>query len=184
MTQPTASDLFTTTQWRAWWEAGAWERLTPQMYELTHRICRTARLDVGTVEDIASRVAARCWAMAQMPDDPIAYVTRSVRNHVTDHYRSAWVMRQVPEECLHTVDAGVAHPLDAMITEQTVQWLHAALEELPDDQRRPLVLHHVQGRTVAEVATLLGVNGDVVKMRMSRGRQRLRRMLALAERAA
>lgn len=52
------------------------------------------------------------------------------------------------------------------------------LDRLPEAQREALVLRHVLGHTVAEVAELTGAPRDTTKSRLLAGRRALRQMLA------
>ncbi|MGW4773298.1 RNA polymerase sigma factor SigM [Nocardia sp. NPDC004278] len=52
-----------------------------------------------------------------------------------------------------------------------------ALFTLPEDQRAALVAVELEGRSVAETATLLGVPEGTIKSRCARGRQRLQERL-------
>ena len=56
--------------------------------------------------------------------------------------------------------------------------LHAALERLPEKYRLPLLLHHIEGRTEAETAALLGCSLSAASVRLTRGREMLRIRLA------
>ena len=56
--------------------------------------------------------------------------------------------------------------------------LVAALRRIPEAQRRAVVLHHVLGLSVAEVAAECGVPDGTVKARLSRGRAALAVLLA------
>jgi RNA polymerase sigma-70 factor (ECF subfamily) len=58
--------------------------------------------------------------------------------------------------------------------------LMAALQRLPEDQRRALVLHHLCDLPVRDVATETGVPEGTVKARLSRGRTALLALLAEA----
>jgi RNA polymerase sigma-70 factor (ECF subfamily) len=49
--------------------------------------------------------------------------------------------------------------------------------ELPDEYRDPLVLFHVQGLTIAELAAALGLSESNAKVRLHRGRKMLRERL-------
>ncbi len=55
--------------------------------------------------------------------------------------------------------------------------LVAALKEIPEAQRRAIVLHHLAGLSVEEVAQETGVASGTVKARLSRGRQALAELL-------
>jgi len=55
--------------------------------------------------------------------------------------------------------------------------LVAALKEIPEAQRRAIVLHHLVGLSVDEVARETGVASGTVKARLSRGRTALARLL-------
>ena len=61
--------------------------------------------------------------------------------------------------------------------------LLAALAELPSRQRAALVLHHMVGLPVVDVAAELGVPEGTVKAWLSRGRGRLAQRLQQAQAA-
>jgi len=56
--------------------------------------------------------------------------------------------------------------------------LNRALQQIPADQRRAIVLHHLCDLPVAEVAREVGVPVGTVKARLSRGRAALAILLA------
>lgn len=53
----------------------------------------------------------------------------------------------------------------------------AALEALPDEQRQVILLVALEGMRYGEIAELLGVAPGTVMSRLSRGRERLRRLM-------
>jgi hypothetical protein len=55
-----------------------------------------------------------------------------------------------------------------------------ALAQLPDKYRAPLVLHYLEGMSQEQTAAALGVTPGVVNMRISRGREQLKKRLAKA----
>jgi RNA polymerase sigma-70 factor (ECF subfamily) len=57
--------------------------------------------------------------------------------------------------------------------DETSVALVAALRQLPEAQRRALVLHHLAGLTVAEIAAAERCPEGTVKARLSRGRAAL-----------
>lgn len=77
----------------------------------------------------------------------------------------------------HYLDAGISTPdHHAMRNEQLIR-LAAALESLPDDQRRAVTLHHLQGKTAAEIATELERTEIAVAGLLRRGLKRLRELM-------
>ena len=55
--------------------------------------------------------------------------------------------------------------------------LRIALDALTEEQREAFVMKHVDGRSYAEMAELLGVGEDALKMRVYRARDELKRRL-------
>jgi RNA polymerase sigma factor (sigma-70 family) len=53
--------------------------------------------------------------------------------------------------------------------------VHAAIEKLPEKERRALILFHFEGRSVAETAGALGSSVSTVEKWLARGRERLRK---------
>ena len=56
---------------------------------------------------------------------------------------------------------------------ETALTVRAALAQLPDEQRIPLILLDIEGYSVAEIAKALGVAEGTVKSRCARGRAKL-----------
>ena len=55
--------------------------------------------------------------------------------------------------------------------------LRQALKNLPDKYRLPLVLHHVEGYSVEDVARMLGITEKLTVSRLYQARKALRRLL-------
>ena len=71
-----------------------------------------------------------------------------------------------------------ASPTTAAAPSEAHVALVAALKQLPEAQRRALVLHHLADLPVHEVARETGVPEGTVKARLSRGRAALAALLA------
>lgn len=56
--------------------------------------------------------------------------------------------------------------------------VQAALLQLPEGQRLPIVMHRFEGLGFAEIAEALGISESAVKVRAHRGYERLRALLA------
>jgi len=70
-----------------------------------------------------------------------------------------------------------AAPGDSMAQRETRMIISDALAALPDEQRVPIVLVDVEGYSVAETASLLGIAEGTVKSRCARGRAKLAKVL-------
>jgi RNA polymerase sigma-70 factor (ECF subfamily) len=58
--------------------------------------------------------------------------------------------------------------------ERDARTLDAAFARLPIEQRTILALHHLDGRSIAELAEILEIPAGTVKSRLSAARQALR----------
>lgn len=102
-------------------------------------------------------------------EDPAAWVRRVATNQAISGWRRA---RTAAKHALRQPRPD-PHPAP---DESTVA-LVTALRELPEAQRRALVLHHLAGLPVAEVAQMEGCPIGTVKARLSRGRDALAELL-------
>ncbi|MFF5229118.1 RNA polymerase sigma factor [Dactylosporangium sp. NPDC000521] len=133
--------------------------------------------DLGEAQDVAQEVYVRAWSRwrrISAYDDPRAWLGRVGHNLVISRWRRArtalagWTRHGPPPPAVPGPDPAT---LD----------LVTALRRLPEPQRRALVLHHLGGFSVAEIARMEGASENTVKARLSRGRQALAPMLTAAD---
>ena len=106
------------------------------------------------------------WRRVRGLDEPEAWVrTVAWRVAVSHHRRAAVATRFLPMLRRDSVVAPVA-------TDEVLD-VQAALRSLPPEQRRVLVLHHMAGRSVEDIAGETGVAVGTVKSRLFRGREAL-----------
>ncbi|UCD24795.1 MAG: RNA polymerase sigma factor [Gemmatimonadota bacterium] len=102
----------------------------------------------------------------------------------------AWLFRIVSNQCHNTRRARRGHvsldrveePEDTAARQRVEdceagQMIEEALQQLTAEQREAFVLKHVEGYSYAEMAGLLHVGEDALKMRVHRARDELRRKL-------
>ena len=101
--------------------------------------------------------------------------------------RRRFADRHPPESLEPLADAGfdprddaVAEPAATALGRESAAELASLLLRLPSSLRSPIVLRHVDGLSVAETAAALGRPEGTVKAQVSRGLDRLRTMLELA----
>lgn len=133
---------------------------------------------------------------ADLAQDALAQALRSVQ-HLRQHERlKGWLFRIavnrfndhvrrkriVTEEAMAEAQELPGRQSDrpdrAAMTRELDVLLRDELERLPERQRTVLMLHGVQGLTHPEIADLLGITPDAVKMSLFHGRERLRGRLA------
>ncbi|HXH80424.1 SigE family RNA polymerase sigma factor [Nocardioides sp.] len=117
------------------------------------------------------------WPRLRDNHDPDAYVRKILVRASIDAHRHR--ERRVPTVAL-VADRDVAHRLGMPLEEHDA--LITALQALPEQQRKVVVLRHWLGLSVRETATELGINEGTVKSHSSRGLAALQ--LALGEQHA
>lgn len=153
----------TDEDYRAYYTA-AFPRLVGQVYLLTG--------DLGEAQDVVQEAFVRAWGRRRRfadGDMPDAWIRTVARRLAVSRWRSArsalaaWRRHGPPPDA---PPPGVDSPL-----------IVAALQQLPEEQRRAIVLYHLCDLSVDQVAAETGVPAGTVKARLSRGRNALRRVL-------
>jgi RNA polymerase sigma-70 factor (ECF subfamily) len=145
--------------------SATWPRTLTVVYALTG--------DRGTAEEVAQEAYVKAWShwnKVSHYDQPAAWVRQVATRLAVSRWRrsrvaATWLSRQRERE--------TAPPPD-----ETTTALVRALQEIPEAQRRAIVLHHLADLPVAEVARIERCPVGTVKARLSRGRTALAALLA------
>ncbi len=155
--------------------------------------------DPDAFGELVRRHRDRLWAVALRTVGDREEAADALQDALLSAYRAAagfrgdsavttWLHRIVVNACLDRIrrrqvratvplpDAGPGEPVqpgDPIADRDTALVVHRALAELPVDQRAAIVLTELQGHSVAEAATMLGVAEGTVKSRCARGRARM-----------
>lgn len=129
--------------------------------------------ELGAAEEVAQDAYTKAWprwSTLATYDDPGAWVRQVATRQAISRWRrirtaNRFLQKSRPPEHAAPVDESTV----ALVT---------ALRRLPDAQRRALVLHHLAGFTVAEIAAQERCPEGTVKARLSRGRAALAPMLS------
>ncbi|NUW30761.1 SigE family RNA polymerase sigma factor [Nonomuraea sp. SMC257] len=137
------------------------------------RLCRMAYLltrDWGTAEDVVQTALAKAWlAWRRIEGNPDPYVYRIIVNTHASWWRRRW-RGEVPAATLPET-ADLRDPA-AEVDDQAALW--SAIGTLSPRQRAVIVLHYFEGRTLAQVAEIVGCSLGAVKSQLSRALTRLR----------
>jgi len=123
-------------------------------------------------QEVAQEAFVRAWSRwgrLRSYDQPRAWVARVGYRLAVSRWRKA-------RTALTTIRRHGPAP-DAEPPGEASIVLVAALRRLPEPQRRAVVLHHMGGYSVAEIAAIENVAEGTVKARLSRGRRRLAELL-------
>ncbi len=155
MTEPLGFDAF---------YAASSRRLVHAVYAMTG--------DLAEAQDCVQEAYERAWLRWRTVasyDDPEAWVRTVAMRRAISRWRKT----------RNSIAALVKHSEDKVVTapsEDNVA-LVAALRQIPDAQRRAVVLHHLCGMSVADVARETEAPVGTVKARLSRGRAALALLL-------
>lgn len=139
-------------------------------------VLRSTR-DAEVADDIVQEAfleLVRATQAGTVPDNQVAWLHRVAMNRVIDwsRRRARWA-GHVP--CEEGLDDG---PEAAAIAREEHRALRAALDTMPHDARRALVLEG-QGFEPAEIAPLIGRTGQATRTLLCRARRRMRETLVL-----
>ena len=133
-------------------------------------------------EDVLQEVFLQVWRKAGDFDEnrgrPFTWLVTLGRSRAIDRLRTLASRERVAvagaREVVEQISDAAA---DAFKSEQR-GLVNSALAQLPDEQKRPLMLAYFDGLTQSEIAARLGAPLGTVKTRMRTGLMRLRELLA------
>lgn len=129
--------------------------------------------ELGAAEEIAQEAYTRAWSRwhrLTTYDEPASWVRQVASNLAISRWRRARTAMSWQSRTRHR--GSVPGPDEASAA------LVAALRQLPEAQRRAIVLHHLADIPVVEVAGIERCPVGTVKARLSRGRAALGELLA------
>ena len=142
-------------------------RAIVDMSPVLHRIAYTQLRQAADREDAVQEAIRRAWEK---------------RSHLrNERYAQTWVIRILLNVCdnIRRRD-GRAIPVEyvpSAAQPASPTPLLDALRQLEDRYRLPIMLHHIEGYDVAEVAAMLRSPQGTVNSRLARGRAKLRTLL-------
>ncbi|CAN5676758.1 hypothetical protein BH09PLA1_BH09PLA1_35470 [soil metagenome] len=172
---PSDSDLLTEFA-----ESGSerpFEMLVRRHGALVLSVCRGILRDANDAEDAAQ---AAFLTLARKAKSLIGHRTiagwlHTVAWHISCRARRARTLRQQREREAAEVSAAQRDASAPAFADTSL--LHEQLHALSDKYRLPLILHHFDGWSEAEVAQILGCKLGTISGRLSRGRQILKERL-------
>lgn len=140
--------------------------------------------DAATSEDVTQEVFLKAWQRLRELREPeklrswLCAIARNVayalgRKSSTDPLRSAGTIEET-----HSVPALAPSPAECAMAAEQQRLVWAAIEQIPENYRVPLVLYYREGHSAAEVATALDLTEEAARQRLSRARAMLKEEVA------
>ncbi|MGY6697324.1 MAG: sigma-70 family RNA polymerase sigma factor [Roseinatronobacter sp.] len=134
--------------------------------------------DLSEAEDITQEAMLRLWRMA--PDwtpgeaQPATWVFRVASNLCTDRLRRRRPTLEATAELVDTSASADAQ----MMARSRARALENALQQLPERQRKAVILRHLEEMSNPEIAAILMVGVEAVESLTARGKRNLSAILA------
>lgn len=174
-------------------DASAWEELVRTYSKRIYNICFRFTGTKDDADDLTQDVFIRMYRTLDSYDpDKAAFMTwvaTMTRNMLVDHFRKGKYDRitdsiessSTDEEDGPTLsdqlaDQGAA-PDARLMSRETKEIVHAALQKLSPELREAVILRDLQDMDYKEIAQVLKVPEGTVKSRINRGRTELARLL-------
>lgn len=129
--------------------------------------------DRDEAQECVQEAFARAWSHRRRIESayaPEAWVRTTAYRLAVSRWRRRKRGERAPDRAVQPF-ADTSPPDESRVA------LMAALQRLPEDQRRAIVLHHLCDLSVRDVAAEVGVPEGTIKARLSRGRSALATLL-------
>ena len=133
-------------------------------------------------EDVLQEVFLQVWRKAGDFDEnrgrPFTWLVTLTRSRGIDRLRTLSARERVAEAGAKEATEAISDAASDAFRSEQRGLVTDALAQLPDEQKRPLMLAYFDGLTQSEIATRLGAPLGTVKTRMRTGLMKLRELLA------
>ena len=137
--------------------------------------------DRAEAEDVLQETFLQVWRRANDFDESrgraFTWLVTIARSRALDRLRSHGSRARIAAEAAAENRDSVGDATEETLRSEEAVVVHRALVELPEEQRRALLLAYFEGLTQTEIATRLGIPLGTVKTRVRSGMIRLRELL-------
>ena len=139
--------------------------------------------NVQEAEDAVQDVMAGVWAKRDQWGEwknIEAYCMTATRNNCLDKMRKRRIP-SVEEDRAGQVGSSDRDPYEKMMEKQMVQRIRQCMEALPQNQQQVIRLREMEGFSYSEIAEVLDMSIDQVKINLFRGRNAIKKLIIHAE---
>lgn len=156
-------------------------RWSPRLSAYLHRCCP----DPATAADLLQETFVRVYQKRRSYDPARSFstwiytiATNLVRNHVRWQKRHPITLLDHASLSLASPPAEQHDPAETLESQERAAAVRAAIQQLPEELREPLLLSAYEHLPHAQIAIILGLSEKAVEMRLYRARQTLRESLS------
>ena len=139
--------------------------------------------NVQEAEDAVQDVMASVWARrAEWPqwNNIPAYCMTATRNNCLDRLRRRRALTVEPEKAAR-IGSPEKDPYEQVTHKEIIQRIRRCMDELPPNQQQVIRLREMEGFSYNEIAEVLDMTLDQVKINLFRGRNAIRKTIAKEE---
>jgi RNA polymerase sigma-70 factor (ECF subfamily) len=147
--------------------------LKNELYRLALRIT----LNNAEAEDIVQETMIRIWKKKEEWGDIESIEAFSLticRNLSLDHTKKMENVNLTFDDDSHDSEDISPNPYEQLTHNDRVALVKRLINELPERQRSVMQLRDIEGKSYKEIATILGMSEDQVKINIFRARQRIK----------
>ncbi len=144
--------------------------------EKLFRLALRITFDKAEAEDVVQEALIKVWSKRESwakLDSIEAYCLTVTKNLAIDHNekRDSQTLTLTSEMERPAPTVG---PHEQLVTKERMAMLHQLINGLPEKQRCIMQLRDIEGKSYKEIATLLNVSEDQVKVNLFRARQKVK----------
>lgn len=163
-------------------DQSAFEQLFRQTYQQIFNFLLALELTRDEAADVTQETFVKAWeSLGSLRSETrfLPWLYQIARNKAKDYIKArsrkpAVSIELLPGSALPQRDND---PAGNALKSEKRSAVYASLLKLPEHQKLPVIMHHIQGMPVADIAKALGVSFGTVLSRLARGRAALARSL-------
>ena len=158
------------------------ERLVRPHYAALFRVASRFTGSRADAEDLVQETCLRAYrniARVATLENPLTWLLCVLRRLYIDRTRryERSKVSSIDEGLLAEIASAAPDPSDAVSSEQVARRIQRGLSRLGAEQRALLILHDVEGYSLAELETIMALKLGTIKSKLHRARVKLGRML-------
>lgn len=169
------------------------EKYSGIVYSAVCRVLSSCGRSTDSAEEIAEDAFVKAWrsiALFRGDCSLSSWLFRIAVNTAKDRMRSERRHQTVslsvlsddndddPHEWDIPVTSGGTVPEDALERKENILAVRRAIEQLPEDMQKVVVMRDINGMQYADIASVLGIEVGTVKSRLNRGRAMIKKILS------